>query len=228
MNQAVQVDNCSIEKEMHYGDTLVLHYKINYPQFCSLNDSASVCRMNRFYRNKAAAFQNYCETKLYPSAVQDYQYSVANGFPVRAYEALLVYEVMYNQDCFVSLYFDEYQFTGGAHGNTVRTSQTWNLETGCRISLQQLFPFTADYKKFVLGEINAQIAEQLQNAQGAYFDNYEQLVEATFHPCNFCLTQDGVAVYFQQYDIAPYSSGIPVFLIPYAQDGAVRPACRCE
>lgn len=227
MNQAAQVDNCIIEKEMHYGDTVVLHYKINYPQFCSLNFTSAICRMNRFYRDKAAAFQRYCETKLYQSAVKDYLYSVANGFPVRAYEALLVYTVTCNQDCIISLYFDEYQFTGGAHGNTVRSSQTWNLQTGCRITLRQMFPYTENYKKFLIATINAQIAAQIQNGQNYYFDNYEQLVEATFRPSNFCLTQEGVAVYFQQYDIAPYSSGIPVFLIPYAQDGAILPSCRC-
>ena len=33
------------------------------------------------------------------------------------------------------------------------------------------------------------------------------------------------AVYYQQYEIAPYASGIPVFEIPYADLGIEKPNC---
>ena len=39
----------------------------------------------------------------------------------------------------------------------------------------------------------------------------------TFHPQNFYLTSEGVVVFFALYDIAPHSTGIPTFLIPYSQ-----------
>lgn len=220
MKQAVQVGNCVIEKEMCYKDTSVLYFKISYPQFCSPNPCDSINRINRFYKDKAIAFQRYCETKLYCTAVKEYKYSVANGFPVRAFEAQVDYTVTYNEDVIISLYSDEYQFTGGAHGNTVRRSQTWNTQSGCRISLCQIFHCDVDYRAYLIQEINRQIAAQIENGQNYYFEDYEKLVAETFRADQFFLTPEGIAIYFQQYDIAPYSSGLPVFIIPYTEVSA--------
>lgn len=44
-----------------------------------------------------------------------------------------------------------------------------------------------------------------------YFDNTCNLVLDTFNPKSFYLLKDRVVIYFQQYDIAPYSSGIRTF-----------------
>ncbi len=226
MDYDLQVENFTIEKEMYYKNTLVLSFKISYPQFRSSCFAAAVNEMNRYYKTKAFSFKRYCERQMYPAAVKEYEYSVANGFPVRKHEAQVDYTITYQQDCAVSLYFDQYQFTGGAHGNTVRYSQTWNLQTGCRIRLEQLFPCQANYKIFLIQTINSQIAEQIQNGHNDYFENYSELVADTFQPESFYLTPEGLAVYFQQYDIAPYSSGIPVFIIPYSECTVVRPVCK--
>jgi hypothetical protein len=52
-----------------------------------------------------------------------------------------------------------------------------------------------------------------------------QLVNENLKVNNFYLTKEGVVIYFQQYDIAPYSSGLPTFVIPYGPGGAVTPRC---
>jgi len=67
----------------------------------------------------------------------------------------------------------------------------------------------------ILKEINNQIKEQLQAGTNYYFDNYCELVLDTFRLQNYYLTPNSIVIYFQQYDIAPYSSGIPVFYMPY-------------
>ena len=159
-------------------------------------------------------------------AVREYEYSVSNGFPVRAFEAQMDYSVTYLPDCALSLYFDRYQFTGGAHGSTVRDSQTWSLRTGRRTTLRQLFPYSLNYREFLINTINRQIAVQIQEGNNVYFENYEQLTAETFNPESFYLTPDGLAIYYQQYDIAPYSSGIPVFIISYEEGRIVPPSCR--
>ncbi len=55
-----------------------------------------------------------------------------------------------------------------------------------------------------------QIEAQNAAGTGAYFDNYRELVPQTFNPAQFYLTPEGLTVYFQQYDIAPYASGFHV------------------
>ncbi|HCF50858.1 MAG TPA: DUF3298/DUF4163 domain-containing protein, partial [Syntrophomonas sp.] len=63
--------------------------------------------------------------------------------------------------------------------------------------------------------IKKKIIEQIRENPDIYFDNYEELVEQTFNINSFYCTSQGVVVYFQQYDIAPYASGIREFLLPY-------------
>lgn len=226
MAYRIELENNVIERQMYYKNTMILHYKINYPQLRLRWPAEAAGRINRFYRTKALTFKRYCETELYYMAVKEYKYSVANGFPIRPYEADLAYTVTFDRDCYLSLYFDQYQFTGGAHGSTVRTSQTWNFPAGRRIALRQMFSPPVRYREFILKTVQSQIAQEIQNGNNIYFENYEQLTRETFRSENFYLTDQGLAVYFQQYDIAPYSSGIPVFIIPYGQGGLITPDCR--
>jgi hypothetical protein len=59
------------------------------------------------------------------------------------------------------------------------------------------------------------IVAQIMESPDIYFDNYEELVEQTFNENSFYFTPEGVVIYFQLYHIAPYSSGIREFLLPY-------------
>jgi hypothetical protein len=52
--------------------------------------------------------------------------------------------------CIISLWFDRYEFTGGAHGNTVRTAQTWNLQSCVTLKLSELALCPSDYMTCVL------------------------------------------------------------------------------
>ena len=47
-----------------------------------------------------------------------------------------------------------------------------------------------------------------------YFDDYAKLIQNTFNPDSFYLFPGGVVIYFQQYDIAPYATGLPEFVLP--------------
>ncbi len=211
MKKMTRFNTRVIAEEMQYDGVTVLSYRIEYPEFESDNYKKAIKSINQFYQGRAVALQNEFRTKLYQMAVDQYLFDIENGFPVRAFEALQTFNVTYNRACVISLYFDNYQFTGGAHGSTVRTSQTWNLRTGQMIRLRQLYGCRNDYQSYIKNKI----IEQIRENPDIYFDNYEQLVKQTFKVDSFYSTTEGVVVYFQQYDIAPYSSGIREFLLPY-------------
>ena len=129
------------------------------------------------------------------------------------YELYRETTVTYNNDKLISLYFDDYTFTGGAHGSTVRSSQTWDLEHAYQIPLQAFFRKNPNYQIDIVKEINSQIAKQIEAGTGVYFPEYCQLVLETINFDSYYLTPKGIVIYFQQYDIAPYSSGLPEFVI---------------
>lgn len=200
-----------LTEEMKYDGVTVLNYRIEYPEFESSKYKKGIKKVNEFYKDAAIKLQEDIRTNLYKVAVDQYLDDIKNGFPVRVFEALQVFKLTYNKACIISLYTDNYQYTGGAHGLTTRTSQTWNLETSQMIKLSELFECLFDYKKY----IKEKIIEQIKKEPDIYFDNYEELVEQTFDVNSFYCTPKGVVIYFQQYDIAPYSSGIREFLLPY-------------
>lgn len=222
MDQDVQIKNRVLSADMYYKNTLVLRYTINYPWFESKEYFSQVVKINQYYATKSIAYQQYCELSLYQSAAEEYDNSIKNGYPVRMFEADVDYTLTYNRNCALSLYTDSYEFTGGAHGSTVRYSDTWNIEDARRMTLSEIYP---SYKNTILGEIDSDIAAQTASGNNTYFDDYEKNVVEYFNPENFYLNYRGVVVYFQQYEIAPYSSGLPEFTIPYSNN-VHRPKCR--
>ena len=221
----VNISSRTIRRELTYCNTPILKYTCTYPVFSSRNPRVRVDKLNRYYENAAAAFVRYVRQTLWPAAIADYRNSVANGYPIHEYEAVRDYALTENEDCLVSLYTDQYEYTGGAHGSTIRTAQTWLLPQAEKLNLCNLFPFDSTYLARVKLAVIDQIEAQIASGNDSYFDNYRELVLQTFNACQFYLTPEGLIIYFQQYDIAPYSSGIPTFCLPYQMIGAVLPCC---
>jgi hypothetical protein len=221
----VLVKQNSLKRDMYYKDHLILTYTINYPQFISDQFKGFLKKLNIYYKTDARLFEKFHVMKLYQMAIDDYEYAVANNFPVRKYEVLVEYTVTYNQNCAISLYIDRYEYTGGAHGITHRDSNNWDIKKGKKINLEDIFPKIKNYREYVINEINKQIENNMQTENNMYFEDYTSLVRENFQIQNFYLVPEGVVVYFQLYEIAPYVSGIPTFILPFSEAGAKQPAC---
>ena len=124
--------------------------------------------------------------------------------------------------------------SGGAHGSTLRRSDTWDLLECRSMSVTDYILDTRYYREFLKEEIINIIEESKARDQFIYFEEYEILIKGTFNEDNFYLlssnTENGISngglvIYFQQYDIAPYVSGIPTFLIPFSNDNIISPSC---
>lgn len=207
----VSVHTIVLKEDLKYDGETVLTYSIEYPEFRSFYFRKTLVRVNHYYKMKALEYQKYCRNELFDMAALQYKDAIENNFPVRVFEALVVYTLTYNTACIISLYFDRYEYTGGAHGNTTRYSDTWNLKKGRLIKLRELFGCKLDYKAYIFRIVEEEIAKD----PSIYFEDYKKLLVETFNENSFYCTPEGIVVYYQQYDIAPYSSGIREFLIPY-------------
>ncbi|OGO91427.1 MAG: hypothetical protein A2Y17_04565 [Clostridiales bacterium GWF2_38_85] len=207
----VTVINRVFHNELRYNSTTVLKYKIEYPEFYSDKLKDYLNNINNFYKYRALAYRKYCETTLYDEAVDQYKVSVESGYPVRAFEAMWVYTITYKAACIISMYSDKYEFFGGAHGTTVRGSQTWNAEKGSQLHLNQLYCCNNNYKKYILNLIY----NKAELTPSEYFEDYPKLIVNTFDENSFYCTPMELVVYYQQYDIAPYAGGIREFKLPY-------------
>lgn len=208
-------------KTFNYNNTEMLKLTIKYPQI-SLNNKQAENIINAQIYMEVNNYKKYAK-HLFKQAMQAYARSKTTGYPFLGYEAYMEYFITYNENCFFSLYYDRYEFTGGAHGTTVRASDTWELCCGTCLSLYSFFRPDTDYKHLLINEIIRQ-AEAIQRRQNIYFDEYKSLIIKNFNKDSYYLSPEGITIYYQQYDIAPYSTGIVEFTVPYSVIGW-KPNC---
>lgn len=223
-SESAKVRMRELKSELKYANIVVVTVEAAFPQVEIPGNRAAENRINRRIQSQVNQFIRYSGTVLYRQAVQLYRDSQSNHFPFHPYEAVLHYEVTYNKNCYLSLFRDRYEFTGGAHGNTVRYSDTWSLKTGGILTMAQIFSSYSGYQKRILEQILRQADQKMKYQPGVLFENYRKLIVQYFNEENFYLTPSGLAVYYQQYEIAPYASGIIVFTIPYKVMGW-EPSC---
>lgn len=203
----------TLEDKMYFENTFVFDYKISYPSFRTSCDVSAAQIINDYYFSAAKSAEDYCRNILFNQAVNDLKYS-QEGQPANSYTFVSSYKITYNAQCIVSLYTDTYTYMGGAHGETKRTSDTWNFNTGTRIKLNDIYPLFPSSLFQLQNCINQQIEERLSANPGSFFDDFRVLSRSAFDENNFYLESCHGVIYYQQYDVAPYSTGIPEFNFP--------------
>ncbi len=212
----------TIKDRLFYNKELMVDVKINYP-FLVQGFSNNTMRFNTHYRQKAQKNYRYASTSLYQAAVKQYNASKTQGFPFHNFEFVEVFEPTYCRKPMISLFYDIYEFTGGAHGNTIRKGNTWLMESprggpsesGTLITLDSLFVKDYDYTPIILRLIESEARRRQITGAAQYFENLDENIEKYFDSKNYYLTDDGIAIFYPLYTIAPYSEGIQVFIIPY-------------
>ena len=217
------VDMHEYKQTLTHNDVEMLKLSIKYPTVNLLHDLHSDYLINSqiiMSINEFIGYANY----LYFQAIEGYNEAMEQGFLFHAYEAIMEYTITYNNNCFLSMYNDKYEFTGGAHGSTIRSSLTFDICSGQRLSLEDFFQPGFDYRRLILDEITKQANIKNSQEPQVLFEDYKSLIIKTFDERSFNLSPQGITFYFQQYDIAPYSTGIVEFTIPYSTIGW-QPQC---
>lgn len=203
----------TLNDKLYYNRVLMVDIRIEYPSISGYEGNTG--RFNLYYRQKARKNYRYASTKLYQDAVKQYKFAQSQGYPFNAYEFVEVFEATYCKNSLVSLYYDIYEFTGGAHGNTTRKGNTWDMRKGEMLSMGDLFAKNYDYKSVILKHVEAEARRRQITGMATYFENMEENIRKYFDEANFYLTEEGLAVFYPLYSISPYADGIQVFIIPY-------------
>lgn len=212
------IENNLRSDTMLYHNIPVFRYHIAYPSFTSTCNQKAVETINEFYLSYARRKERFCRLNLYPQAVEAARYITDNNPPFNYYEFDVAYQITLNKGCITSLYMEEYTYMGGAHGSTIRTSDTWDFKSGKRISLKELFAGDPKLQEKILKDIQQQIVKRLKTEPQTFFDDYPKLLRDSLNLNSFYLTPNGTVIYFQQYDIAPYAVGFPEFVLSKNSD----------
>lgn len=118
------------------------------------------------------------------------------------------YEVYRSDDRFLSLGQEFYRYTGGAHGMGWLSATTVDLQTGQVCILKDMFREQADYQRRL-----TEITRREGEARGLPMWSFSGIREDSA----YYLTDTELVLYFQHYEIAPYSAGVVRIKIPYGE-----------
>ena len=130
------------------------------------------------------------------------------------YEYIINTEIHYgNNKDIIGHFINMYQYTGGAHGGTFITCRNYRLEDGSVVTLDNYFK--PGYEKVLIPVLERKLLEYAECGsrdeldEHGYFSN-----EPMFVSENFEIRQDTIDFIYNQYDIAPYATGITTLSVP--------------
>jgi len=180
-----------------------LSVSIKYPKVSGLKDKTVQKKINSSLYKSAKTSLN--EGKKNVASLKK------EGIKDTNCNTMFSYKVTYNKNGLLSVVMDNYQYAGGAHGDTIKSSKTFNLQTGATIKLKSLFSDNTSAYKL----INASVRSQIDAKEKAGDFGEITKFKAISSNQDYYLYDNGIKVYFQEYDYFPYACGIPSFKITF-------------
>ena len=198
---ALEVISLPIEK----NEEKVYQIEAEIPIIFDLGQKKVQDKYNKVFRENIFSFIEY----TIEMARQSQQDFAEANFPIHEFVAKVDFNIKNDQEI-LSIKFNYYQYTGGAHGNPYSLSYNIDLETGTELELIDFL----NRENITLLEIEKIIRSEVENNPDKYFQadyGFQKLAGDQ----NYYIEDDELIIYFQPYAIAPYSTGIPEFRIKY-------------
>lgn len=209
----------TLREQLTHQGVLMVDVTIDYPVMTGGPCEGGRREFNRHYARQARVLLRHAQQNLLPEAIRQYQDALANGYPFNPYALVQTFEVTYHAGVLVSLFLDEYEYTGGAHGNTIREGNTWDLRRRRMLKLRDLFRPGYDYRESILQVVEHEAHRRQTSGEVDYFEDLDENLREYFDEDNYYLTYSGLAVFYPLYTIGPYAIGIQVFVVPYGVFG---------
>lgn len=131
------------------------------------------------------------------------------------WEKNLGMDIRHNENNIVSIKFEKYAYTGGAHGISITEYAVCDLLKNKKLHLNDIF------KENTKVEVDNILDTKLRNLNG--LNEEESLREAGFFvdkmewSDNFFINNQGIGFFYNVYEIAPYASGTTELFIPFTE-----------
>lgn len=169
------------------------HSFITYPVLEGMSDTGLQDELNRVIEEKAKGFWRFR-----PDPEDPYFFPI-----VEVYSTVQIKKDLMHIDLL------EYEYWFGAHGGHTWDNVYVNIRNGKVYTLDDLFKSPAEARKRLSGKVSEAMAEE----RGKYFEDEVQPEQLQ----RFHLEDEGLLIYFDEYEIAPYAAGMPEFYIPYSE-----------
>jgi len=190
-----------------YGDSL--NVTLQYPQFYQMSNATAQQKINDLMIDLALAAQKEGLKNAY-----DLMWALIEGYDgsPNKVETYFDYHIKYNQNNLLSIVLTDYQYAGGAHGLTVQSSYNFDLATGQDLKLSDIMKSNSGYISYINSVIKQEIDERAAEGGLSILTPFETITGDQ----QYYLSNQGIVIYFQQYEYFPYAAGIQEFTIRYA------------
>lgn len=195
-------------KKANINEVKLKNSPIKYPQVKGLSSKKAEQKIN-YTLQKGAQLANQHRLKLFADEKEAKKKWDSSQGPWRPYEYLFTYKVPFNDQGKLSVMYNEYVYTGGAHGMTTGTTYNFDTKTGDLIPLSKLI-------KGKEKSIRDYTYQQLQKKFNGYIlikspkeiilDDQKRL---------WVFDKEGIKLIFSEYEVAAYAAGMPEIVLPY-------------
>ena len=121
----------------------------------------------------------------------------------------------------LTLVFEYYDYTGGAHGNYGDKAYVFDTDSGKLLSLDDLSADPDSFRSLLTEKMLQQIEDRADLAETLYpdlkGDELKAAVTALLRDGSWSLERDAMVLFSDPYEIGPYAAGIIRFEIPYTE-----------
>ncbi|TXK47675.1 DUF3298 and DUF4163 domain-containing protein [Pontibacter qinzhouensis] len=137
-----------------------------------------------------------------------------SGFPVRPWELQVSSQAIYKAGNILSISLQQYSYTGGAHPNTHTSLQSFTV-SGKQLLLPDMVPDTIQLMQLAEKALRKKIPDFKDKplAEAGLFVDGDRLPL----PQNSALTEKGLLLHYNPYEIAPYVFGHIELLLTYKE-----------
>lgn len=194
----------------------VLDATAAYPMITIADRADASNKINNAISTELETFWNF-EKENVSYAEEEYRMTLDDPeYGFHPYTAQFSYEIKRCDDKIISIVFTQYDYTGGAHGNSWNYGVTFDTATGDRLHLEALSDDSTAFYQMLFLNLNAQAA--LPAYETYIFDEFVADIDASLlkDSAVWYFDRSGLSFISNPYVLGPYAAGTFEFNIPYA------------
>ena len=232
-NLIVTVEKTELEAyDPQNGETLILRFSYDTPRVISETAPAAAQAINEYLAVLDEAYYTGDDfgdgygtgyNNMLTMAEDNYIFMVESQmeYPSYEYTADRTATVVRNDNRVLTVCYNDYTYTGGAHGMYSARYYNFDPSTGVVLSLSDLSADEPAFKAYLTDRMAAlaQTDETIQSQIDGFVDpaDYDSAFSSLLRDGSWFLGYDGLTVVSDLYEISSYADGLVSFVIPYDQ-----------
>lgn len=205
-----------VRDEKGEDNVTLLSVKEVFPTITIKGNEEAAKKINDYYAKEKEEFQTYVK-ELLSMAKEGYTFAKEEGTAEEGWNGYTIdrsYSTAYSNGKLISILSGSYEYSGGAHPNYGTTADVFDLSTGEKLTLDQIF----NNKEAAISYMEQNVTEQIrERGEENFFPEYEKYIKDILDDGFWYFSDRGMEIISNPYMLAPYAAGEIEFTIPYEE-----------